>query len=220
MVFLILLTSDDSKSSQHSFTESLLVDLKYPDKQLFLSCPVLSIRLFLDEIEQQMNKRLRQHVSDFCSRWRVKMSTRGPFAQLTLCFVQHFFRKEWLDVRHCVCSRPLASGSRSSHLVWKIPDWARAGHLQLQAFSSQTQKHFLKHATGVFGGGRTEEISSRDVSDIFFIIHDCRVMRCTERDEVLLPALDGFQFGRLSVFLALHLKYRSTANKTNRQFFI
>lgn len=181
---------------------------------------MLSIRLYLDEIEQQMNKRLRQHVSDFCSRWRVKMSTQGPFAQLTLCFVQHFFRKEWLDVRHCVCSRPLASGSRSSHLVWKIPDWARAGHLQLQAFSSQTQKHFLKHATGVFWGGRKEEIISSDVSDIFFIIHDCRVMRCTERDEVLLPALDRFQFGRLSVILALHLKYRSSANKTNRKFFI
>lgn len=68
-------------------------------------------------------------------------------------------------------------------------------------------------------GGRRK--SAAEMSLIyFFIIHDCRVMRCTERDEVLLPALDGFQFGRLSVFLALHLKYRSSANKTNRQFFI
>ncbi|KAK2904561.1 hypothetical protein Q8A73_011218 [Channa argus] len=49
-----------------------------------------------------------------------EMSTLGPSAQLGLC-----------------AARPLASGSRARHLVWKISDWARAGHLQLQAFGSQ-----------------------------------------------------------------------------------
>lgn len=32
-----------------------------------------------------MNKSLRQLVSDFCSRWRVEMSPRGPLAQIGLC---------------------------------------------------------------------------------------------------------------------------------------
>lgn len=117
------------------------VDLKYPDKQLFLRRPVLSIRLFLAEILWQMNKSLRRLVSDFCSRWGVKCRREARSLAAALCCVTQR-RSDWTFVIVFAAGRRCMSGSRSSLLVWKISDWARAGHLQLQAFSSQTQKHF------------------------------------------------------------------------------
>lgn len=98
-------------------------------------------------------------------------STRGPVrSDRALCSVL-----SWLDVRHCVCSRPLASGSRSSHLVWKI----RTGHeaaicsSRPSAASSQMQKHFSYW--------RKMEISSTNVPARLNLegkaltSHDCRV---------------------------------------------
>lgn len=52
---------------------------KYPDEHLFTSRPAFYIRLFLGEIQQQMN--LRQRLQQV----EGEMSPRGPFAQIGLC---------------------------------------------------------------------------------------------------------------------------------------
>lgn len=52
---------------------------KYPDEHLFTSRPAFYIRLFLGEIQQQMN--LRQRLQQV----EGEMSPRGPFAQFGLC---------------------------------------------------------------------------------------------------------------------------------------
>lgn len=96
----------------------------------FLCFPSIYFRRYSAADEES----LRQRVSGFYSRWRVKGQLDARFAQIGLC--TPFFR-DWTFVIVFAAGMPLASGSRSSHLVWKISDWARGGHLQLQAFSSQ-----------------------------------------------------------------------------------
>ena len=128
------------------------------------------------------------------------MSPRGPSAHIGLCAAAFLREEVTVDVRHCVCSRPLASGSRSSHLVWKISDWARAGHLQLQqAFGSQTQKHFSYWKEG---GNQQQKCLCWILEGKGLTRRDCRGIIFTEGDEVLVPLLQSLHVGGVSVSAA------------------
>lgn len=147
------------------------VYLKYPQKQFFLSCPVLSMLLFLVGIQWQMNKSLRQHVSDFCSRWRVKC----PLCSHRALCSMYLWRSDWTFVIVFAAGRWRA-GAGPAILCGKF----RTGHepaiciSRPSAASSQTQKHF-SYWRG-FGGGRMMQISSTNVCYILeekaFTSHD------------------------------------------------
>lgn len=132
------------------------VDLKYPDKQLFLSGPVFPSAIFRRHwaADESPSARLR-----LVQQVEGEMSTRGPFARIGLCAAaqeKKQKKKKWLDVRHCVCSRPSASGSRSSHLVRKK---FRTGHEPAICSSRPSAASSQKH----FSYWRTEESNSRNV---------------------------------------------------------
>lgn len=124
-----------------------LICLKYPDQQLFPSFPASIFRA----TQWQMNERLYQSISCVCSRWGVKMSTRGPRA---LCF------RDWTFVIVFAAGRWQMGAAPAIRLEKQISDWARAGHLQLQAFSSQAQKHFsYRSVRGREDGGRSVPVT-------------------------------------------------------------
>lgn len=77
---------------------------------------------------------LRQRVYGSCSRWRVKCSS----LRLGLA-LQEEEEEEEVTGRSSLCLQPgrWRAGAGPAILCGKIfSDWARAGHLQLQAFSS------------------------------------------------------------------------------------
>jgi len=91
----------------------------------------------LGRTEWQMNKSPCQHVSGVCSRWGVKCRLEARSLRLSVLFF-----RDWTLVIVFAAVRWRAGAGPAVHLETEISDWARAGHLQLQAFGSQTQKHF------------------------------------------------------------------------------